>query len=84
MKLTEGLFEGVPQSLLQTYKVVDDMFDGKVVDNALGFSILLSFVTIGMSLTTLQRKAQIQWRVPFFLYTMASAMVRTLTVGFLG
>ena len=80
-RIAEGLFESVPQSLLQAYSAVEDMYAGNQVSNALMLSIFTSFVTLGLSVATLGRAAAPLWRLSFFLFAVVQAMLRTFTLS---
>ena len=69
-KIAEGLFEAVPQSLLQTYVAVEAMYANQPPDLVLTGSIGVSFITLGLSLATLGRAPGGLWRGTFFLFVV--------------
>ena len=52
-KIAEALFEAVPQSFLQTYVTVTDVYDNKPIDSTLLTSISVSFVNVGAAVAGL-------------------------------
>ena len=77
LKVSESLFEGVPQGLLQTYVIAKLLFEGGEGPTIVQYlSIGSSVFGIGFAFATLGRGAQSPWRACFFLYIVVQALLR--------
>ena len=70
VKIAEGFFEGVPQSFLQCYAMLTTFYAGEMPSFALTSSVLLSFFSVGCSITSLGRMPSNVWRALFFVFAV--------------
>ena len=84
LKVSESLFEGVPQSLLQTYIImklaIDRGDDGREPTVTQYLSVASSVLGIGVAFATLGREPKPQWRLAFFLFMVVQALLRIVTL----
>ena len=80
LKVSESLFEGVPQSLLQTYIIMKLAIRGDEPTVTQYLSVASSVLGIGVAFATLGREPKPQWRLAFFLFVVVQALLRIVTL----
>ena len=84
VKLIEGLFEGLPQAILQTYLAVQDINRGaaKDINNVRILSLFTSYVSFATSLGSMGMRIQPVWRGAFTLYVLTQVVMRSVTLTY--
>ena len=84
VKLIEGLFEGLPQAILQTYLAVQDINRGATKDiNVVRIiSLFTSYLSFATALGSMGMRIQPVWRGAFVLYVLTQVVMRSLTLTY--
>ena len=84
VKLIEGLFEGLPQAILQTYLAVQDINRGAARDitPVRIVSLVLSYVSFATAIGSMGMRIQPVWRAAFILYVLTQVLMRSLTLTY--
>lgn len=86
VKLAEGLFEGLPQALLQTLLAVKDVLkDGDLSSLSLVrvASLTTSYLALAVALASMGQRVQGVWRATFFWFVLSQAVIRAVSLMYL-
>jgi hypothetical protein len=84
VKLIEGMFEGLPQAILQTYLAVQDINLGKAEDinNVRILSLFTSYMSFATSMGSMGMRIQPVWRGAFMFYVLTQVVMRSVTLTY--
>lgn len=80
VKLVEGIFEALPQAILQTYVFVDDLASGGTVTLLRIISLTTSYLSFSASLATMGIRIRGWWRSTFFGLCLSQALLRAFSI----
>eukprot|EP01051_Picozoa_sp_SAG22_P002869 SAG22_NODE_133_length_18379_cov_34.571937_2_plen_832_part_00 len=80
VKLVEGIFEALPQAILQTYVFVDDLASGGTVTLLRMVSLTTSYLSFAGSLATMGIRIRGWWRSTFFGLCLSQALLRAFSI----
>ena len=83
VKCSEGLFEALPQSMLQCYVVFNDLFHSRHVTMIQGLSLLTSYANVGFVLGMMgPPDISLIWRGVFMTFVVVNVLLRSLALSF--
>ena len=81
-KAAEGLFEALPQSMLQAYVVIHDMYNGYEVTPLQVLSLFSSYVSCAIVFFLMGDNINTAWRALFSAYVFVNVVLRSATISF--
>jgi hypothetical protein len=83
-KCAEGVFEALPQSMLQAFVVINDMMKGRDVTVVQAASLLTSYGNVAVVLGLMgPPDITISWRVIFMTFVVVNVVLRSISFSFL-
>ena len=85
VKLGEGLFEALPQAILQTLLAVKDILstsDLSRITALRGISLVMSYLSLAGALAKMGERVQTPWRVTFFCFVLSQALMRGVSLTY--
>jgi hypothetical protein len=85
VKLVEGMFESLPQTLLKTLRLMLNLKQGFFSDRLLfdGASALMSYTSAASTLSMMGMRVHHEWRISFLLFTGTQLVIRSVCLSYL-
>jgi hypothetical protein len=84
VKCSEGIFEALPQSMLQAFVVINDLYRGREVTAIQALSLLTSYGSVAFVLGMMgPPNIRMGWRVVFMAFVVVNVVLRSMAFSFL-